>query len=302
MRNRDANVRIGPLARRKGANGKGAVGRCRPLEGQALKSSDVRQLHIHRDIRPGGIVAYATIDNAGKLNAINSALMGEIVGGMAELAADERLRAVVLAGAGPKAFIAGVDINEMARIENAAQATAFITRLHQCCAAIRDVPVPVIARIQGYAFGGGLEIAAACDVRIAADAAVFGMPEVKLGIPSVIEAALLPPLVGWGRAREIMYLGESFTADEALQWGLVEHVVPASGLDTAVEAWVAKLLTSAPHAVRLQKRLIRRWEDLPLAAAIEAGIRAFAAAYETDEPGTAMRKFLAARAGRKSGG
>jgi enoyl-CoA hydratase/carnithine racemase len=266
-----------------------------------LKSSGVRQLHIRREARPQGVVAYATIDNATKLNAINSALMDEIVEGMGELAADERLRAVVLTGAGSKAFIAGVDINEMAHIETGSQATAFITRLHQCCAAIRDVPVPVIARIQGYAFGGGLEIAAACDVRIAADTAVFGMPEVNLGIPSVIEAALLPTLIGWGRAREIMYLGENFSAEEARQWGLVEHVVPTSGLDAAVEAWIAKLLTSAPRAVRLQKHLIRRWEDLPLAAAVQAGVEAFAAAYETDEPRAVMRQFLAARTARKSG-
>jgi enoyl-CoA hydratase len=264
-----------------------------------LKTFGDRQLHIRRDDRSQGVVAYATIDNAGKLNAINSALMGELVGAMSELAADARLRAVVLTGAGPKAFIAGVDINEMARIEDSAQATAFITRLHQCCEAIRNVPVPVIARVQGYAFGGGLEIAAACDVRIASEAAVFGMPEVKLGIPSVIEAALLPMLVGWGRAREIMYLGETFTADEALQWGLVERVVPAPALDAAVEAWIAKLLTSAPRAVRLQKQLIRQWEDLPLAAAVQAGIKAFAAAYETDEPVATMHEFLAARRARR---
>lgn len=267
-----------------------------------MKPSGDRQLQIRRDARPEGVIAYVTIDNAGKLNAINSALIGELVAGMSELAADEELRAVVLTGAGAKAFIAGVDINEMARFENAAQATTFITRLHQCCAAIRDVPVPVIARIQGYAFGGGVEIAAACDVRIAADTAVLGMPEVKLGIPSVIEAALLPTLIGWGRAREIMYLGENFTADEALKWGLVEHVVPAATLDAAVEAWIAKLLTSAPRAVRLQKQLIRRWEDLPLAAAVQAGIEAFAAAYASDEPRTAMREFLAARQARKRGG
>ena len=267
-----------------------------------MKPSGDRQLHIRRDTRPEGIVAYVTIDNAGKLNAINSALMDALVEGLSELAAEDRLRAVVLTGAGPKAFVAGVDINEMARIENAAQATAFITRLHQCIAAIRDVPVPVIARIQGYAFGGGLELAAACDVRIAADSAVFGMPEVKLGIPSVIEAALLPTLIGWGRAREIMYLGENFTAGEALRWGLVEHVVPSATLDAAVEAWIAKLLTSAPRAVRLQKQLIRRWEDLPLAAAVAAGIEAFAAAYASDEPRTAMREFLAARRARNKSG
>jgi len=157
----------------------------------------------------------------------------------------------------------------------------------------------VIARIQGYCFGGGLELAAACDVRIAAGTASFGMQEVKLGIPSVIEAALLPTLVGWGRAREIMLLGERFGAAEALAWRLVEHVVPAAGLDAAVEAWIGKLLTSAPRAVRLQKRLIRQWEDLPLAAAIDAGMAAFAQAYATDEPAIAMRGFLAARQRRK---
>src|ERR1700677_2531222 len=207
---------------------------------------------------------------------MNGALMDAFVATMTQLSAEDDLRAVVLSGAGPKAFIVGADINEMAAIKNAEQATAFITRLHRCCNAIRDLPVPVIARIQGHCFGGGLEMAAACDVRIASKAATFGMQEVKLGIPSVIEAALLPTLVGWGRAREIMLLGETFTAAEALEWRLVEHVVPASVLDGAIETWLGKLLTSAPRAVQLQKRLIRRWEDLPLAAAVQAGIDAFA--------------------------
>jgi enoyl-CoA hydratase len=258
-----------------------------------------KQILLRRDERPQGAVAHLTINNPHKLNAINSALMGALADTMVELAADTRLRAVVLAGAGPKSFIVGADINEMASIADAAAAKAFITRLHRCCAAIRDCPVPVIARIQGYAFGAGLEIAASCDVRIASDAATFGMPEVKLGIPSVIEAALLPTLVGWGRAREIMYLGEKFSAAEALAWKLVEHVVPAASLDNAVEAWIGKLLTSAPGAVRQQKRLMRQWEDLPLSAAIAAGIEAFAAAYGSDAPATAMREFLAARKARK---
>ena len=132
------------------------------------------------------------------------------------------------------------------------------------------------------------------------EAATFGMQEVKLGIPSVIEAALLPTLVGWGRAREIMLLGETFSAATALEWRLVEHVVPAAALDDAVETWIGKLLTSAPRAVRLQKRLIRRWEDLPLADAVRAGIDAFAEAYATDEPAAAMREFLAAQKRKRS--
>jgi enoyl-CoA hydratase/carnithine racemase len=263
-----------------------------------LDSAGERVL-LRRDERPQGIVAYVTINNPHKLNAMNSVLMGALTDTMVELSADERLRAVVLTGAGPKSFIVGADINEMASIAAADAAKTFITLLHRCGAAIRDCPVPVIARIQGYAFGAGLEIAASCDVRIASDAATFGMPEVKLGIPSVIEAALLPTLVGWGRAREIMYLGEKFSAADALTWRLVEHVVPSASLDAAVEAWIGKLLTSMPGAVRQQKRLMRQWEDLPLSAAIAAGIEAFAAAYGSDAPADAMRKFLAAQKARK---
>ena len=265
-----------------------------PLEGSAETL-----ILLRRDHRERGVVAYLTINNARRLNAMNGAMMNAFVETMNELAAEENLRAVVLSGAGPKAFIVGADINEMAAIKDAAQATAFITRLHQCCDAIRNLPVPVIARIHGYCFGGGLEMAAACDVRIASEVASFGMQEVKLGIPSVIEAALLPTLVGWGRAREIMLLGETFTAAAALEWRLVEHVVPASALDDAVETWLAKLLTSAPRAVRLQKRLIRRWEDLQLSAAVHAGIDAFTEAYATDEPAAFMREFLDAQDKRK---
>jgi enoyl-CoA hydratase/carnithine racemase len=264
-----------------------------------LQTSESRIL-LRRDQRESGLVAYLTINNARRLNAMSSMLMDEFVATMTVLATEQDLRAVVLTGAGPKAFIVGADINEMAGINNAGQATAFITRLHRCCDAIRDLPVPVIARIHGYCFGGGLEMAAACDVRIASEAATFGMQEVKLGIPSVIEAALLPTLVGWGRAREIMLLGETFSAATALEWRLVEHVVPAAALDDTVEIWIGKLLTSAPRAVRLQKRLIRRWEDLPLADAVRAGIDAFAEAYATDEPAAAMREFLAAQKRKRS--
>ena len=260
-----------------------------------MESSDSAKVHVRLEERKQGIVATVTIDNARRLNVMNGALMSALADAMAKLAGNEALRAVVLTGAGPKAFTAGADINEMAEIKDAAAAKAFIMRLHHCCAAIRDLPVPVIARIHGYCFGGGLEIAAACDVRLASEAATFGMQEVKIGIPSVIEAALLPPLVGWGRAREILLLGETFTAADALAWRLVEHVVPASALDQAVEDWIGRLLTSAPRAVRLQKRLIRQWEDLPLSTAVAAGIDAFAAAYETDEPISTMRAFLAAK-------
>ncbi|MEO8813550.1 MAG: enoyl-CoA hydratase [Caulobacteraceae bacterium] len=253
------------------------------------------EVHVRHQIRAGGRVAFVTLDDERRLNAMGRALIGRFVAVMAELSAMDDLRCVVLTGAGSRAFVGGADLAEMAALDGPDAARAFIGDVHAACEAVRACPVPVIARIGGYALGAGLELAAACDLRVAADSAVFGMPEVRLGIPSVVEAALLPALVGWGRAREILLFGETFDAAAALGMGLVEAVVPLADLDAAVEARLSSLLAAAPRAVRLQKALIRRWEALPLADAIAAGVDAFAAAFETDEPRRAMAAFTASR-------
>jgi enoyl-CoA hydratase/carnithine racemase len=257
-------------------------------------------IHVRRDRRPQGIVAHVTIDNQTKLNALNAALMRQFVDAMTELGADEELRAIVVGGAGPKAFIGGADIRQMAALETSEEARAFITLVHEFCRSVRAVPVPVIARLHGFCFGAGLELAASCDFRIAADTAILGMPEVKLGIPSVVEAAVLPTLIGWGRTRQLLMLGDTVTAQDAARWNLVEEIVPAAALDAAIETWLEKLLACPPRAIRLQKELMRRWEELPLSAAIQAGIDSFAAAFETDEPKVAMRQFLAHQQARKA--
>jgi len=257
--------------------------------------TQIPAVHVRQEIRPGGAVAFVTLDNASKLNVLNTPLMEGFAAAMARLAAQDDLRAVVLSGAGDRAFVGGADVNEMARLETPAAARAFILRVHGCCAAVRDCPVPVIARIGGWTLGAGLELAAACDLRVAVDTARFGMPEVKLGIPSVVEAALLPGLVGWGRTREMLLLGETFDAAAALAMGLIDAAVPAPLLDAAVEARLAALLANGPRAVRIQKALMRRWEDLPLEDAVAAGVDAFAAAFETDEPTIAMAMWRAER-------
>ena len=248
-------------------------------------------VRVNLELRAAGAVARVTIDNAARLNILGSAFMAEFVAKVTTLGEREDLRAVVLTGAGERAFIGGADIREMAELD-AARAREFITELHRVCAALRDLPVPVIARINGYALGAGLEVAAACDLRVAAASALFGMPEVRVGIPSVIEAALLPALIGWGRTRELLLLGENIDADTALRWGLVERVVPLDGLDAAVETCLAALLKAGPRATRLQKKLIRQWEDLAVSGAIAAGIDAFAEAYAMDEPSRLMQAFL----------
>jgi enoyl-CoA hydratase/carnithine racemase len=252
------------------------------------------------DQRSGGLVAFVTVDNASRLNAMNSALMDEFVEKLSVLATHADLRALVLTGAGDKAFIGGADINEMSALSDAEEGRRFITRLHKCCDAIRAIPVPTIARINGFTLGGGLEIAASCDVRVAVESAVFGMPEVKLGIPSVIEAALLPMLVGWGRTRQIVLFGENFSAHDALSWGLVERVVSAGDLDNAVDEWIGQVLSCAPGAVRLQKQLLRAWEELPLREAVQAGIDSFTTAIRNGEPAVVMRAFLEREKARKA--
>jgi enoyl-CoA hydratase/carnithine racemase len=242
-----------------------------------------------------GRVAHVTVDHDAKLNTLNPALMRDFAARFAALSADGALRAVVLAGAGPRAFIGGADISVMAGLATEEAAEEFIRLVHGCCRAIRDCPVPVIARIHGWCLGAGLEVAAACDLRIAAEGAKFGMPEVRLGIPSVVEAALLPGLIGWGRTRRLLLLGETIGAAEALEWGLVERVVPEAGLDRAVHEWLERLLEAGPQAIRSQKALIRKWEDSSVSQAIAAGIESFAASWRTEEPARMLGGFLAAR-------
>jgi enoyl-CoA hydratase len=231
----------------------------------------------------GGHLAHVTIDNIGKLNSLNRELMVEIVSAVAKLDNDPQLRLAILSGAGERAFVGGADIGEIAALDHVT-ARSFITLVHRCCDAFRRLPVPVIARIDGYALGAGLELACACDLRVASERAIFGMPEVRIGIPSVVEAALLPKLVGHGRARRLLLTGETIGAEEALGWGLVDAVAPPGGLDDAVERLARSILAAGPQAVRLQKSLILDWEELPTAAAIERGIDCFVGAFETDEP------------------
>jgi enoyl-CoA hydratase/carnithine racemase len=166
-------------------------------------------------------------------------------------------------------------------------------------AAIRDLPVPVIARINGWCLGAGLEVAAACDIRIAVREAKFGMPEVRVGIPSVVEAALLPGLIGWGRTRRLLLLAETISAADALAWGLLEEVAHRERIDARIEAWIGNLLAAGPEAMRAQKALIRQWEDCTISEAIAAGITAFGASWKTDEPKRMMRAFLEEQKARK---
>ena len=238
-----------------------------------------------------GTIVTVTYDRQNKLNTLNQAGIDALIDTFKGLADDAEMRVVVLTGAGSKAFFGGADIYELAKLD-AESGRAFISSLHDLFVLIRTLPVPVVGRVNGYALGAGMELAAACDLRVASESAVFGMPEVRVGIPSVIEAALLPRLVGWGRANYLVLTAENIDAKTAYDWGFLESLVPAADLDAETDRVASAIAASGPIAVRAQKTLVRDWERLPLEDGIKAGIDALAKAFETDEPHRMMQPFF----------
>lgn len=249
--------------------------------------------------RDAGKIVVLTIDNVAKHNVLSSVLMEQLVSSLDHASASPRVRAIVLTGAGDQAFVGGADIAELMRLRPVT-ARVFISRAHRCFTAIRAAPAPVIARIDGHCYGLGMVLAAACDLRVATRRSRFGMPDVKLGVPCTVEAALLPQLIGWGRTRELTLLGETYPADDAARWGFLERLAEDNGIDGAVDAIISSILTGGPHAIRLQKDLIGHWETQPLQQAVMSGVDAFARAYDTEEPAHMMAHFMAMRAARKS--
>jgi enoyl-CoA hydratase len=239
---------------------------------------------------PRGIVRL-TICNAGSLNILGSAVIHAVREGLEALAKEHQIRVLIIAGQSEKSMIGGADIKEMAKLDQPS-AEKFITGLRDLCEAVRFFPAPVIARMPGWCLGAGLEFAVACDFRIAAHDAKFGMPEVRVGIPSVIHAALLPRLIGWSRARWMVMTAENIDAPTALAWGLIDVLAPADGLDGAVERTVGALLECGPEALRAQKALLRQWEELPLSESVNMSVAAFGKSFLSDEPRLMMQAFI----------
>ncbi len=232
-----------------------------------------------------GPIAHLVIDHPERRNAIGPAVIAALTAQAAELAAHEGLRLVTLRGAGGF-FAAGANVKVMAGLD-ADGARTFITTLFHAIDAVRRLPVPVIAVMQGRCYGAAMELAAACDMRLADDALISGMPEVRVGIPSVIQACLLPRLIGWGKTSELLLTGRDVVGVENRDIGFVEQMVPADGLDKALSAWTSAILACAPGAVRAQKRVMQAWEA-DEKAGINASIEAFAASYLSGEPAKYM--------------
>ena len=217
-------------------------------------------------------VAYLEIDRPESRNAINSVVQDELIAAIEQFSTDRNIWVVQLTGSGDVAFSAGVDLKELARGRPGDDPKPRRGNMRPLFEAVLDCPKPVIAAINGSALGGGCELALACDLRVASDAALLGMPEVKRGLGGAAGAQLLCRLAPLAVAQEMLFFGEPITADEALRHGLFNRVVPRTALRDEAEAYTRRLLKSAPISVWRHKVALRTGADLPLAAALRLSV------------------------------
>jgi enoyl-CoA hydratase len=243
-----------------------------------------------------GRIATLTIQEP-RLNLLSTPVLDSLLEAGLSLQPMDDLRLVIVTGAGQRAFVGGADLQEMAGF-TPQSALAFIDKVHQACHLLRTLPVPSIARVQGYCLGAGMELAASCDLRIGTEDSRYGMPEVQVGLPSVVEARLLPTLIGWGRTRELLYTGALIDAAEAHRMGFLEKVATREGLDAAMQPWVDAILAADPGAIRAQKRLIEGWLEGGVAAGVRASMDAFSQRFHSPAPTARLHESLERLRGR----
>jgi enoyl-CoA hydratase len=242
-----------------------------------------------------GAVATVTINRPKVLNALNSDTLDELRKAMLELQRDAAIRAIVLTGAGEKAFVAGADINELA-VQSPTSGREHALKGQHVFDLIENLGKPVIAAINGYALGGGCELAMACTLRIAADTAKLGQPEINLGLlPGYAGTQRLPRLVGRGRAMELILTGVPISAQEAERIGLVNRTVAAAELMNAVRTLAAQLAKSAPIAMRYIIEAVNRGVEMPFADACRYEATLFGLVASTDDMREGTRAFLEKR-------
>jgi enoyl-CoA hydratase len=253
------------------------------------------------DVETADGIAVITMSRPEALNAFNSEQL-DLLGAAIRIVGEDRdVRAVVITGAGDRAFAAGADIKEMVELGQA-EGLAFGRKGHAVTNAIELLPQPVIAAVNGYAFGGGCEIAIACDIRIASENARFAQPEVGLGIPPGWGGSQrLPRLIGPGYAAEMIYTGRQVNADEALRIGLVNAVHPLPQLMTAAREIATLISRNSPLAVRAAKRLAALAFAGNPGAGLAAEVAAFGAAFATPDQSEGMRAFVEKRPASFSG-
>src|SRR5690242_17388225 len=237
-------------------------------------------------------IAYVTIDRPKVLNALNMTTMQELWQVFSDLRDDKQIRVVILTGGGEKAFVAGADINELAK-NSPVEAKAYTHKGQSVLDLIENLGKPVIACINGFALGGGCEIAMACTMRLASDNAKLGQPEVKLGlIPGYGGTQRLPRLVGKGIAMQLVLTGEMISAQEAHRIGLVNEVVPAAELIPRAEFLASKIIANAPLAIQYCMEAVNHGMDMTLADGLFLEATLFGVCCATEDKNEGTKAFL----------
>ena len=246
-------------------------------------------------------IAYVAVNRPKVLNALNVATMAELGVAFEEIKSDAAIRVAILTGAGEKAFVAGADIGELAKLD-AASGKEFARRGQAVFDVIEKLGKPVIACINGFALGGGCELALACTMRLASENARLGQPEVKLGmIPGYGGTQRLARLVGKGRAMQMVLSGETITAQEAHRMGLVNEVTAAAELVPRAEAIAAKIIANAPLAVRYAMEAVNQGMEMTLAEGLKLEADLFGACCSTEDQKEGTAAFLEKRAAEFKG-
>src|SRR5689334_5281800 len=246
-------------------------------------------------------IAYVTVNRPKVLNALNMATMEELRAAFHDIKSDAAIRVVIFAGSGEKAFVAGADIGELSK-HDAVTGKEYTHKGQNVLNLIENLGKPVIACINGFALGGGCEIAMACTMRLASDNAKLGQPEVKLGIiPGYGGTQRLPRLVGKGIAMQLLLAGEMISAQEAHRIGLVNEVVPAAELIARAGASAANIMTNAPLAVQYTMEAVSKGMEMPLAEGLYLEAVLFGAACATVDKNEGTKAFLETRAAQFKG-
>lgn len=244
--------------------------------------------------------ATVTLDRPAVLNAIDGRMLEELRECLRKISEDPKVRVVVLDSASPRAFSSGIDVAYVKDMRPF-DARRMGRLLHETFWAFRTFPKLVVASIDGLCLGAGLELAVSCDILIASDRSEFGLPNINVGIPAIVEAAILPQAVGIFGAKELAFTGDNWPARKALARGLVHRVVPRKRLKAEVDAWVQKLASKSPRALELQKEIIHHWMTSDIESAIDFSINTVVLSWLTKDQKEGMGAFLEKRRARFRG-
>jgi enoyl-CoA hydratase/carnithine racemase len=246
------------------------------------------------DYRKAGRSAIVTLNRPHAHNALTTRMLEELEHALAVIGKDDEVLAVVITGAGTKAFCAGIDLEETVA-QDGLGARASGRRIHRTNKAVRMLDKPVIAKVRGLCLGAGLELAVSCDLIIGTEDSSYGLPHMRIGIASIVEAGILPQAIGIFRTKELCFTADFWDGRKAEQVGLINRAVAAADLDRVVDELVAKLCGWSPVAMAVQKNIINQWMDTDLQAAIEHSINSIAIVFDSEDQKEGMAAFLEKR-------